>query len=119
MGVEFESPPKTHPKTYLRSKARHVKEVEVSQVGQTNQCVFAVVFLSCGAEHNHGHLPHPTPFVRCELEFSLGVDFGKREHLRGECSPLKKVSLPRLLLLLSSRQVLLTFNCSSEAMRTE
>lgn len=71
-------------KTRLWSKARHIKEVEVSQVGQTDQCVFAVVFLSCGAEQNHGHLPHPTPFVRCELEFSLGAHFGKREHLRGD-----------------------------------
>lgn len=72
--------------TYLWSKARHVKEVEVSQVGQTDQRVFTVVFLSCGAEHNHGHLPNPTPFVRCELEFSLGAHFGKREHLHGDRS---------------------------------
>lgn len=71
-------------KTRLWSKARHIKEVEVSQVGQADQCVFAVVFLSRGAEQNHGHLPHPTPFVRCELEFSLGAHFGKREHLQGD-----------------------------------
>lgn len=71
--------------------------MEVSQVGQTDKCVFAVVFLSCGAEHNHGHLPHPAPFVRCELEFSLGAHFGEGEHLqRKDLASLKEYSFTQV-----------------------
>lgn len=70
-----------HPKPYLWSKARYVKEVHVTQVGQTDQCVFAVVFPSCGAEDHQGHLPHPTAFMCSQLEFGLSAHLGEREHL--------------------------------------
>lgn len=69
---------------YLRSEAGYVKEVHVSEVGEADECVFAVVLLSCGAEENEGDLPHPTAFVGRQLELGLGTDFGEREDLDGE-----------------------------------
>lgn len=74
------------PKLYLRSKARYVKEVHVAQVGQTDQCVFAVVLLGCGAEDHQGHLPHSTAFMRRQLELGLSAHFGEREYLEREQS---------------------------------
>ncbi len=73
-------------KPYLWSKAGYVKEVHVAQVGQTHQCVFAVVFLSRGAEDHQGDLPHPTAFVRRQLKLGLSADFREGEHLETEQS---------------------------------
>lgn len=72
------------PKSHLWSEARYVKEVHISQVGQTHQCVFAVVFLSCGAEDHQGHLSHSAAFVCSKLELGLGAHLGEREHLERE-----------------------------------
>lgn len=69
------------PRPYLWSKARYVEEVNVAQVGQTDQCVFAVIFLSYGVEGHQGHLPHPTAFVRSQLELGLGAHLWERKHL--------------------------------------
>lgn len=66
---------------HLWSEGRNTKEVHVPEVGQTDECVFAVILLSCGAEDHHGNLPHPTAFMCSQLKLSLSADFGKREHL--------------------------------------
>lgn len=73
--------PCAHTKPYLRSEAWYVKEVHVSQVGQTDQSVFAVVFLSRGAENHQGHFSHSTAFVCRQLELSLCAHLGERENL--------------------------------------
>lgn len=71
---------KTHD-SHLWSEAWYVIEVHVAHVGQTHQCVFTVVFLSRGAEDHQRHLPHPTAFMRRQLELCFGADLRKREHL--------------------------------------
>lgn len=58
--------------------------MHVSEVGETDKCVFTVVFLSSGAEEHQGYLPNPTAFVRRQLELCLSTHFGERKHLAEE-----------------------------------
>jgi len=72
------------PSAHLWSEAGYVKEVHVSEVSETDKCVFTVIFLSGGAEEYQGDFPHPTTFMSGQLELRLGAHFGEREHLKEE-----------------------------------